>query len=108
MSIRATIPNKKIFVYNIFIIVITYSIFRSVFFLLLNRLSIVFGMGGYASFPICIAAKFLNIRFIIYENNLVVGKANNFLLPFAENLVSTKEFEEFQSNINIKSFFLEI
>ena len=51
-------------------------------------------MGGYASFPICIAAKFLNIRFIIYENNLVVGKANKFLLPFAEKiLVSYEELE---------------
>ena len=62
-------------------------------------------MGGYASFPICIAAKFLNIRFIIYENNLVVGKANNFLLPFAEKiLVSYKELEGISKQYQHKIF----
>ena len=35
-------------------------------------------MGGYSSFPMCIAAKILGIPFIIYENNLHIGKANKF------------------------------
>ena len=49
-------------------------------------------MGGYSSFPICIAASILRIKFIIYENNLIIGKANKYLLPFAEkNFVSYKE-----------------
>ena len=42
-------------------------------------------MGGYSSFPICVVSKLLNIPFIIYENNLHVGKANKFLLPFRLN-----------------------
>ena len=42
-------------------------------------------MGGYASFPVCIAASLLRIKFIIYENNLIIGKTNKSLLPFAEN-----------------------
>ena len=51
-------------------------------------------MGGYASFPICIAASILRIKFIIYENNLVIGKANKYLLPFTEKIfVSCKELE---------------
>ena len=51
-------------------------------------------MGGYAAFPICIAAKILRIRFVIYENNLLIGKANRFLLPFSEKiLVSNKELD---------------
>ena len=51
-------------------------------------------MGGYSSFPICIAAKILNIPFIIYENNLIIGKANKFLLPFAHKLfVSSLDLE---------------
>ena len=49
-------------------------------------------MGGYSSFPICIAAAILKIKIIIYENNLVVGKANKYLLPFAEKIfVSYKD-----------------
>ena len=51
-------------------------------------------MGGYASFPICIAAKVLRIKFVIYENNLIIGKANKFLLPFTNKiLVSYKDVE---------------
>ena len=51
-------------------------------------------MGGYSSFPICFAAFILRIKFIIYENNLIIGKANKFLLPFADKIfVSYKELE---------------
>ena len=50
-------------------------------------------MGGY-SFPICIAATILKIKFIVYENNLIIGKANSYLLPFAKKfLFPYKELE---------------
>ncbi len=49
-------------------------------------------MGGYSSFPVCAAARILRIPFIIYENNLYIGKANKYLLPFADKIfVSNKE-----------------
>ena len=86
--------KKNIFIKIFSLSAIVYSIFRSIFFLLFNRPSIIFGMGGYSSFPICIAASILKIKFIIYENNLIIGKANKFLLPFAKKLfVSYKEIE---------------
>ncbi len=75
-------------------IIIFFSIIKSLMFLLFNRPSIVFGMGGYSSFPICIAASILRIKCVIYENNLIIGKANRFLLPFTEKIfVSYKELE---------------
>ena len=43
-------------------------------------------MGGYASFPVCFAAVILKIPFIIYENNLFMGKANRYLSPFAKKI----------------------
>ena len=93
------LPSTSIFTGNVLtkffsIIIIFYSILRSIFHLILRRPSIIFGMGGYASFPICIAASILRIKFIIYENNLIIGKANKFLLPFAKKIfVSYKELE---------------
>tara|TARA_Y100000768_G_scaffold365173_1_gene326213 strand:- start:11924 stop:13015 length:1092 start_codon:yes stop_codon:yes gene_type:complete len=70
------------------------SIFKSLLFLLFNRPVIVFGMGGYSSFPICVAASILKIKFIVYENNLIIGKANKYLLPLAKKIfVSYKELE---------------
>ena len=60
-------------------------------------------MGGYASFPICIAATILKIKFIIYENNLIIGKANKYLLPFARQIfVSYRELEGIPEKFNYK------
>ena len=72
----STIFKKNIFQLLFSTLIIFYSIFRSFIFLLTNRPNLVFGMGGYSSFPVCIAAKILRIPFIIYENNLHIGKAN--------------------------------
>ena len=89
------------FLFSIFIIL--YSILRSFIYLLFNRPSIVFGMGGYSSFPVCIAATILRIKFVIYENNLIIGKANKYLLPFAKKIfVSYKELEGIPSKYNNK------
>ena len=71
---------------SISFIKIIYAFFRSILILLKFKPKIVFGMGGYSSFPICAAAKILKIPFIIYENNLHLGKANRFLLPFARKM----------------------
>ncbi len=75
-------------------LLILFSILRSFIFLIFNRPSIIFGMGGYASFSICLSARLLKIKTIIYENNLVIGKTNKYLMPFVENiLVANKNIE---------------
>ena len=85
------------------LLTIIFSIIKSLVFLLFNRPTIIFGMGGYSSFPICIAASILRIKFIIYENNLIIGKANKFLLPFAKKIfVSYKELEGIPNKYNYK------
>ena len=62
-------------------------------------------MGGYSSFPICIAAAILRIKFVIYENNLIIGKANKYLLPFAKKIfVSYKDLEGIPKKYNNKIF----
>ncbi len=100
-------PLKKKNIFNLLfsIIKIIFSIFKSLAFLILNRPKIIFGMGGYSSFPICIAAKILKIDFIIYENNLIIGKANKYLLPFAKKIfVSYKELEGIPSKYSDKVY----
>ena len=90
----STIFNKNIFKSFFSIIIVLYSILKSFLFLLKNRPNLVFGMGGYSSFPTCIASKILGIPFIIYENNLHIGRANKYLLPFAKKIfVSHKELK---------------
>ena len=68
--------KKNIFkLFNSFFI-ISFSIIKSIFILIFDRPSIIFGMGGYSSFPICFAAIILRIKFIIYENNLITYHIN--------------------------------
>ena len=90
----STIFKKNIIQMLLSSLIIFYSVLRSFFFLLKDRPNLVFGMGGYSSFPVCIAAKILRIPFIIYENNLYIGKANKYLLPYAKKIfISYKELQ---------------
>ncbi len=82
----ATIFKKNIFQLLFSSLVILTSIIKSFIYLRKNKPNLIFGMGGYSSFPICIAAKIIGIPFIIYENNLHIGKANKYLLPFAKKI----------------------
>ena len=56
--------KKNIIKFLYSIIIILFSIIKSIYLLLIKRPSIVIGMGGYSSFPICIAASILKIKFI--------------------------------------------
>ena len=86
--------KKNIFKFFYSFCIISFSIIKSLSILIFDRPSLILGMGGYASFPICFAAFILRIKFIIYENNLIIGKANKYLLPFAKKIfVSYKELE---------------
>ena len=97
--------KKNIFKFLFSIFIICVAIVKSLIFLIFNRPSIIFGMGGYSSFPICIAASILRIKFIIYENNLILGKANKYLLPFAKKLfVSFKDLEGIKRKYDKKIF----
>ena len=90
----ATIFKKNIIRSLISILVIIYSFFKSIIYLIFNRPNLVFGTGGYSTFSICIAAKILKIPFIIYENNLHIGKTNKYLLQYSKKIfVSHKELK---------------
>ena len=102
------IPSSPLIKKNLFKLIfsasiIIFSIMKSLVLLLFNRPSIIFGMGGYSSFPICIAASILGVKFVIYENNLIIGKANKYLLPFAKKIfVSYEELEGISKKYNKK------
>ena len=93
------IHSSTIFQRNIFKIIINFfkillAIINSFFSLKKIRPDLVFGMGGYSSFPLCFASYLLKIPFLIYENNYVIGKANKILLPLSYKiLVSSSDIE---------------
>ena len=93
--------NKKRKFFSIFKILIAF--FKSIFFLIKTKPKFIFGMGGYASFPVCFAGIVLRIPLIIYENNLMIGKSNRYLAPFSKKiLVSYKDIEGINSKYKKK------
>ena len=81
-----TVFNKNIFKVFLSVFKIFFAFLKSFIVLFSFRPQLVFGMGGYSSFPVCLAAKLIKIPFIIYENNILLGKTNKVLLPFAKKL----------------------
>ena len=86
--IGASTPTNKNFFKKFFsFIFIFLSIIKSLIILAKEKPSLIFGFGGYVSFPICIASKFFKIPVFIYENNLILGRANNILLPISKKIL---------------------
>ena len=79
-------------VWSVFIVIFSY--FKSLLILYKAKPLLVFGMGGHASFPLCLAAKTLNIPFIIYESNLLLGKSNRYLIRLASKVFLAYEDAE--------------
>ena len=62
------------------------SVLRSFFILRKKKIDILLGTGGYMSVPICLAAKMLNVKIYLFEPNMVIGRANKFLVKFCTKL----------------------
>ena len=89
--INTDTPENKNFFKKIFsLITIFFSILRSIIILIKERPHLIFGLGGYVSFPISFASKFFNIPLVIYENNLVLGRTNKNLLFFSKKILLAK------------------
>ncbi len=67
------------------------SLFKSFFFLKKNRIDILLATGGYMSIPICLAAKILSIKTYLFEPNIVIGRANKFLIKFSYKIFCYSE-----------------
>ena len=61
------------------------------------------GMGGYSSFPICLASVILRVPLIIYENNLHLGKANRVLSFLQKIFLAHPEIDGLKSKFRYKS-----
>ena len=75
-------------------IIIFFAIIKSISILKKERPDLIIGFGGYVSFPISFASKFFNIPLTIYEPNIVVGKANKYLLSVAKKIFLGKDIKE--------------
>jgi len=76
------VPNiySQIILFPINISLFVFSIFKSINYFKKKKIDFLLSTGGYMSLPFCIAAKFLNIKIILYEPNRVLGRSNKFIL----------------------------
>ena len=85
MLSTGTPTNKNLFKKFFSYILIFYSIIRSIFILKKEKPDLIFGFGGYVSFPISFASRFFNLPLIIYENNMILGRSNKYLSTLTFN-----------------------
>jgi len=90
MLSAGTPTNKNLFKKFFSYFLIFYSIIRSILILKKEKPDLIFGFGGYVSFPISFASKFFNLPLIIYENNMVLGRANRYLSLFSKKILVAK------------------
>ena len=97
--------NKFSFHKLLYFLSIFSSIIKSISILKKEKPNLVIGFGGYASFPICFISKLFSIPLVIYENNMVLGRANRYLSSFCKKiLVSHKVKNLFNINQINKTF----
>ena len=83
-----THTNKNFFKRILSFFLIFYSIARSIIILKKEKPDLILGFGGYVSFPISFASKFFNLPLIVYENNMILGRANKYLASFSKKKIN--------------------
>ena len=90
----ATFTNKNLIKRIFAIFIILYSMIRASFILRKEKPDLVFGFGGSASFPISFISKFFSIPLVIYENNMILGRANKYLSIFSKKIFISREITD--------------
>ena len=93
------------------ILILTVGLFQSFYFILKYKPNLCISFGSYAvltpSISIIILKKFLKINFFIHEQNSVLGKVNNYFIPYADLLFSNfKNITNLKSKFNNKFFYV--
>jgi len=87
----STFTNKNLIKKIFAIFIILYSMIGAALILRKEKPDLVFGFGGHVSFPISFVSKFFNIPLVIYENNMILGRANKYLAKFSRKVFISRE-----------------
>ena len=70
----------------LFIVLFPIAIIQSFLILIIFRPHVIFSKGGYVSVPICLIGWAFRIPIVLHESDRVMGRANKFLMKFANHL----------------------
>ena len=83
-NVRPISKNLLIMPFDFLLMIIL--IFKSVSFLRKNKINILISTGGYMSLPLCLSAKILNIKLLLFEPNMVLGRSNKFFISYCQKI----------------------
>ena len=89
-----TFTNRSILKKFLSLFIILFAIAKSIIILKRERPDIIFGFGGYVSFPVSFASIFFKSPLILYENNIIIGRANKYLLSFSKKILLAKSLKK--------------
>ena len=60
------------------------------------------------SLPLCLSAKLLNIKIILLEPNMVLGRSNKFFLKYSSKIICySKDIKNFPDKFKNKIFLIK-
>ena len=83
-NVRPISKNSLIMPFDFLLMII--FIFKSVSFLRKNRIDTLISTGGYMSLPLCVGAKILNIKLLLFEPNMVLGRSNKLFIRYCQKI----------------------
>ncbi len=83
------VPNlfSKLYLFPINLLKFIFCIYKSYFYLKKNYTNTLISTGGYMSLPICLAARILKIKIILFEPNSVIGRTNRIMLKISHKII---------------------
>jgi UDP-N-acetylglucosamine--N-acetylmuramyl-(pentapeptide) pyrophosphoryl-undecaprenol N-acetylglucosamine transferase len=78
--------SKNFFLLPFQFFMMIYIIIKSVIFLKKKKIDTLISTGGYMSLPLCLASKILNIKLLLFEPNIVLGRSNKFFIKSCKKI----------------------
>ena len=89
------------------LIIILFLIIKSFFLMRQRKIEEVISTGGYMSLPVIFAAKLLNLKIYLIEPNLVLGRANRFLLNMSKKIFCyTNQIKNFPEKLKHRKIII--
>ena len=103
-NVRPISKNLLIMPFDFLLMIIL--IFKSISFLRKNKIDTLISTGGYMSLPLCVGAKILNIKLLLFEPNMVLGRSNKIFISYCQKIFcysnNIKKFpDKFKNKIKV-------
>lgn len=113
------LPKSK-FGFFVFLILFTKEFLKAIYFILRYKINYILVMGSFANAAVAVAGLVCFKKIYLHESNIILGKANCFLIQYATKIFSVFPFWEYENiqhgkwlqkekkKLNFKEKFIEV